>query len=63
MRDMIAKGVKRIPKPQYIQVILPSSRFRKCSLNVVYKDNSSAILPISKKVAEVLIANGFSYEG
>lgn len=55
----ITKGVRKLDKPQNVQVQLTPSK--KAMLVVVYADGQSLTLPISKKVAEVLIANGTSY--
>ena len=56
------KGVRVLPKPQLIDVGLPPA-FDGCRLNVVYHDGVSKGLRISKRVAEVLIAQGFAAEG
>ena len=56
------KGVRILPKPQFVTVGLPPG-FNKCCLNVVYHDGICRSYTISKKVAEVLSANGISTEG
>jgi len=55
----ITTGVRLLPKPQSVQVGLSGPP----RLNVVFHDGESKGLRISKRLAEVLIALGFSYEG
>ncbi len=57
----ITKGVRQLPKSDGISVCLPPG-FKRCLLSVVV-DYEVRSLPISKAVAEVLIAEGFAYEG
>ena len=52
----------KIEKPRYTTVGLPPG-FPKPVLNVTHANGESESLPISRKVAEVLIATGFAYEG
>lgn len=59
----ICSGVRLLPKPQSVQVGLPSQSSSGCRLNVVFHDGENRGLRISKRTAEVLIALGFSYEG
>jgi hypothetical protein len=58
----ITEGVRKLPKPQSVQVGLTPG-FKQTVLNVVHQDGTAESLPISKKVAETLIAKGMSYEG
>lgn len=55
-------GVRILPKMQHVTVGLPPG-FNGCRLNVIYHDGESKGLRISKKVAEVLLAQGFPAEG
>jgi len=55
-------GVRILPSPQYVTIGLPPG-FNGCRLNVVYHDGKSKGLRISKRVAEVLLALGYSEEG
>lgn len=56
------KGVRVLPKPQNVQIGLPPG-FNGCRLNVIHYDGITKGLRISKRVAEVLLALGFSAEG
>ena len=56
------RGVRVLPKPQSVSVGLPPG-FDGCRLNVVFHDGKSKGLRISRRVAEVLLAQGFSAEG
>ena len=58
----ITKGVWKISRPKHVQVGLTPG-FNRTVLNVIYYNGFVKSLPISKKVAEVLIANDYSYEG
>lgn len=57
---MMAKGVRIIPKAQNVQINLPNGN-DSCRLDVIHHDGSSKGYRISKRVAEVLIAEGYSW--
>lgn len=56
---LISKGVRAIPKAQNIQIGL--DRQDGCRLNVIHHDGSSKGYRISKRVAEVLISEGYNW--
>ena len=62
MSVCITKGVRKLRKPQCVHVFLDHNT-HKTSLSVVHHDGTTAMLPISRKVAEVLIARGMGYGG
>ena len=55
-----SKGVRIIPKSQNIQINLPNGNDG-CRLDVIHHDGSSKGYRISKRVAEVLISEGYSW--
>lgn len=57
---MIAKGIKKIKKPQS-QYIFIDATTGKVYLDVISYEGKNNFFVISKKVAEVLIAGGMSY--
>lgn len=57
----ITQGVQKIQRPDWLQVHFDTGNNSKPSLMVGENGNTRS-LPISKKVAEVLIATGASYE-
>lgn len=59
---LVAKGIRRLRKPQSVQVGLPPN-WDPPALNILHKNGDTESIPISKKVAEVLIAYGMSCEG
>lgn len=59
--SIITRGVRQIAKADDISVCLPPG-FRRCWLSVS-ENADSRLLPISRAVAEVLIAWGFAYQG
>lgn len=59
--EMITKGVRKAPKPDHMTVCLPPG-FRRCWLAVT-DGRDICLLPISKAVAEALIADGMDYQG
>ena len=54
----ITTGIRKMEKPESVHVFLP---YGKKPLLAVIDGKKSAFLPISRKVAEVLIAEGYSY--
>jgi len=56
------KGVRKLSEPLSAQVGLPPG-FSGCRFNVVSHDGTTESLPISKRMAEVLLSLGFSVEG
>jgi hypothetical protein len=67
MASLIADGITKIARPRYCNVLISNvSRGDKLGgsrayLAVTYKNGETVTLPISKKVAEVLIARNMSY--
>jgi hypothetical protein len=62
MPTHITDGIRKLPKPQVISVCIPPG-WKKTALFVLDSNGKSEVYPISKKVAEVLIANGITYQG
>ena len=60
--DIYAKGIRKIKRPRNVQIGLPPA-FNPPTLNVCHADGTVECLKISKRVAEVLLARGFNYEG
>ena len=58
----ITKGVRKFKRPQYVSVCLTPG-FKKMGLAITTHEGNTEWHPISKKLAEVLIAKGFPYEG
>ncbi len=56
---LVARGVRRIAKADHKPFVFISGKNDKCALSVTeYGD--TRLIPISKKTAEVLLANGFT---
>ena len=55
---VISNGVRHLPKPQHLTVTVNDEGCRLC---VGYHDGVNKALRISKRVAEVLIADGMPY--
>jgi hypothetical protein len=62
VKIIITNGVRKIKRPAYTSVFFDNTK-RRQYLAVDYCNNEEAnrLLPISKRVAEVLIARGMSY--
>ena len=60
--NYITHGVRKLSRPRDTSVLLQVSQHR-TKLAVTYRDGKTEILPISAKVAEVLIARGMAYQG
>lgn len=58
----ISKGIRRLKKPQYVGIDIDGNA-GKPSLVVTHANGDTECLPISKRVAESLIARGMNYEG
>jgi hypothetical protein len=54
----ITSGIRKMKKPESVHVFLPNGE--RPLLSVIDNENS-AMLPISRRVAEVLIAEGYPY--
>lgn len=59
----ICNGIRRIQPPDGVQVVTNSNRQILGPRLAVIEGGDTRLLPISREVAEVLIAYGFSYEG
>lgn len=57
----VTKGVRKLSKPQDVSIHFGKNG-RPC-LAVTYHNGEHAAFLISKRVAEVLIANGIAYQG
>ena len=58
----ISKGIRHLKKPQHVTINIDGNS-KKPSLVVIHANGDTDCLPISKKVAEVLIARGMAYGG
>jgi len=54
----ITNGIRKLKKPESVTVFLPNG---KKPLLAVIENGNPTLLPISRKVAEVLISEGYSY--
>jgi len=61
----ITRGVRKLSRPKDTSVLIQRGFNQKLrtKLAVTYHDGTAQILPISSKVAEVLIARGMAYQG
>lgn len=55
----VTKGIRHLKKPQNVSILIDAQS--RPSLEVTSWESENFSLPISKAVAEVLIANGMSY--
>lgn len=56
----ITKGIRKLKRPDWVQIQLPNRKGGKTFLFACYNGNTVAF-PISKHVAEILISKGIGY--
>lgn len=58
----ITKGLRKLKRPRYTDIFIDNNK-NKVYMNVEYHDGTVALIPVSKRAAEVLIARGMNYQG